>query len=230
MGDNSLVLVALIAVGGFLGYKYISGMKGSSDGTAISSDKTVPADLPPPSAADTAAKTAASSPAAVDSAQKDITSNQTVNNNYYINDFSAKIGPGITISPFNRILLVGFNADKYMHNSRYRRSVNIVIDAIPNKRERDYWDDLTDALDREIKRQKIQDEQRKRVPKPVPKPQPCRQKAMCAMNTHWDDNLCKCVPNTVPMPNTHNDGRLVDGAHSNYSRNTLVNNPGRLFI
>lgn len=163
----------------------------------------------------------------------------TIINNTIINNYQAEFSrryPSMRPSRDTTTLFINFQQNRYLIDDDYRRQIVIIVNRMPS-RERDFWKDVFRRLDGYIK---DTDKNRHkppviiippgRPPRPVPKPgpKPCVQTVMCAANSHWDTHQCKCVVNSVPLPNTNphpHDGRdmLVDGASSNYSRSRLVN-------
>lgn len=155
-----------------------------------------------------------------------VINNTTIINNYPV-EFARRY-PQIKPSHDTTILFTSFNQSRYISSDDYRRQIVIIVNRMPS-RERDFWKDVLRRLDRYIS-----DKDRNRNKPPVivvppPKPKPCVQHAMCPMNSHWDTHLCKCVTNSVPLPNTtpdhdgHGGDHLVDGASSNYSWSRMTN-------
>ena len=229
-----ILVVGGLAVGGIMFMR--SGGFANLFPAPVVADPTPVITTPPPSTTD------APAPANDVNAIKPDT---TIINNTIINNYQAEFlrrYPSMRPSRDTTTLFINFQQNRYLADDDYRRQIIIVVNRMPS-RERDFWKDVLRRLDRYIK-----DTEKNRhkppviiippgggggrpprpQPRPQPQPKPCVQTVMCAANSHWDTHQCKCVVNTVPLPNTNphpHDGRdtLVDGASSNYSRSRLVN-------
>lgn len=217
MGDSGSILIigGIVVIGGIFAWKFVQNGGLNNLGGA-------PA--PAPTAPVTPAADTSTTPSDVNAIKQPV--NQTVINNYKI-DFQNKFGKTYKPSNDTIVLFTSFDTRRYLRDSGYRKSIVIVINRMPSK-ERSYWQGVMRDLDRQLDDRNDDDN---RGPPKRPKPK-CVQHMMCAMNTHWNDDLCKCVPNTVPSPNIKVDdfGRkiIVDGATSRYSSSTLVNNLGKV--